>query len=92
MSFGACLADRTVVAEGPKANREIPNHGPSQWWPEQLCVGPAAVLGDTPVASRRPTRNSHRHDLILSQLLTICKRCGIKLLRGISKLGLENRR
>src|SRR5450759_5374092 len=43
----------TVAAENPKANLEIPHHGPTQRRPAQLCIGPAAVLGDSRVASRR---------------------------------------
>ena len=43
----------TVAAKDPKADREIPDHGPTQRWPAQLCIGPAAVLGDSRVAGRR---------------------------------------
>src|ERR1035441_10934639 len=45
-----------VAAENPKANLEIPYHRPTQWWPAQLCIGPATVLGDSRVASRRQRR------------------------------------
>ena len=48
------------------ANLEIPHHGPAQRWPAQLCVGPAAVLGDTRVASRRqPTINTPSSSIII---------------------------
>jgi IstB-like ATP binding protein len=36
-----------------KANRKIPDHEPTQRRPAQLCIGPAAVLGDSRVANRR---------------------------------------
>src|ERR1019366_7328402 len=42
-----------VAAENPKANLEIPHHGPTQRWQIQLCIGPAAILGDSRAASRR---------------------------------------
>src|ERR1035441_4017944 len=43
----------TVAAENPKADLEIPYHGPTQRWQIQLCIGPAAVLGDSRVARDR---------------------------------------
>jgi hypothetical protein len=46
----------TVAAENPKANLEVPDHGPAQRRPAQLCIGPAAVLGDSRVAGRRQWR------------------------------------
>src|ERR1019366_1059464 len=54
----------TVAAENPQANLEIPDHGPTQRWPAQLCIRPAAVLGDSRVASRRPPRRNRRAVLI----------------------------
>jgi hypothetical protein len=61
---------QTVAAENPKADLEIPYHGPTQWWPAQLCIGPAAVLGDSRVASRR-RRSGRWHVPIVSELPTI---------------------
>src|ERR1019366_4459045 len=46
----------TVAAKNPKADREIPYHGPAPRRPAHICIGPAAVLGHTRVASRRQGR------------------------------------
>src|ERR1017187_104633 len=61
----------TVAAENPEADLEIPYHGPTQRWPAQLRIGPAAVLGDSRVAGRRRPRNGRRRFLIISELPTI---------------------
>src|SRR5450759_3080263 len=42
-----------LATENPKANLEVPYHGPTQRWQIQLCLGPAPVLGDSRVARRR---------------------------------------
>src|ERR1019366_1223822 len=44
---------------------EIPHHRPAQRWPAQLCIGPAAVLGDSRVASRRQGRINTRSSPIV---------------------------
>src|ERR1035438_10707415 len=59
-----------IAAENPKADLEIPYHGPTQRWSAQLCIGPAAVLGDSRVASRR-RRSGRWHVPIVSELPTI---------------------
>src|SRR5664279_3188756 len=59
-----------VTAENPKADLEIPHHGPTQRWPAQLCIGPTAVLGDSRVASRRQWRRSRRATLIVFERST----------------------
>src|SRR5450759_5350812 len=58
----------TVAAENPKANLEIPHHGPTQRWPAQLCIGPAAVLGDSRVANRRQWRINTPAALIIMRM------------------------
>jgi hypothetical protein len=40
----------TVAAENSRANLKIPYHRPTQRWQIQLCISPAAVLGDSRVA------------------------------------------
>src|ERR1035441_6187444 len=55
----------TLTAENPQTNLEIPHHGPAQRWPALLCIGPAAILGDSRVASRRPPRRNRRAVLIV---------------------------
>jgi hypothetical protein len=45
-------------AENPKADREIPHHGLAERGPAQLCIGSAAVLGDSRVAGCRQRKNS----------------------------------
>jgi hypothetical protein len=58
----------TVAAENPQANLEIPYHGPTQRGPAQLCLGPAAVLGDSRVASRRQPRINTPAALIIMRM------------------------
>jgi hypothetical protein len=61
----------TVAAGNPKANLESPHHGPAQRWPAQLCIGPAGVLGDSRVASRRPRRIYKRSSSII--IIKMCR-------------------
>src|SRR5664280_1847781 len=58
----------TVAAANPTADLEIPDHGPPQRWPAQLCIGPAAVLGDSRVAGRRPRRITRRPSSIVIRM------------------------
>src|ERR1035438_5978196 len=58
----------TDAAENPKANLEIPDHGPAKRWPAQLCIGSAAVLGDSRVASRRTRRSNTRSSSIVIRM------------------------
>src|ERR1039457_6505584 len=63
----------TVAAENPEADLEIPHHGPTQRWPAQLRIGPAAVLGDSRVASRGQMRNSRGAARRSTRCFTTCR-------------------
>ena len=62
---GFGVGSGTVTAENPTADLETPDNRPTQRGPAQLCIGSAAVLGNSRVASRRPREIESRSSSII---------------------------